>query len=128
MKKKIFKLSLGVFFIFGFCTVTSIRAEEVLIPQVSVVRANYQDNGGSLFSAANVPATCLAVHDQWGKGVWTAQEKESIWGGVEYQAVFVSNCILEEHEDYIVVQGCPELVIQDSLKPLQEGEKVKVIR
>ena len=64
MKKKILKLSLGVFFIFGFCTVTSIRAEEVLVPQVSVVKANYQDD---MFSEANLPASCLRIDEQWGK-------------------------------------------------------------
>ena len=54
-------------------------------------------------------------------------EKESIWGGVEYQALFLSDCIREEHEDYIVVEGCPSLVVRDFLKPLQNGEKVRVI-
>ncbi|HJD40075.1 MAG TPA: hypothetical protein H9913_08590 [Candidatus Blautia stercoripullorum] len=124
MKKKILKLSLGIFFTFGFCTVTSIRAEEVLVPQVSVVRANYQDG---MFSVANLPASCLRTDEQWGKGVWVAQEYESIWGGTEYRTMFLSDCILEEHKDYIVVKDCPTFVIQDSLKPLQEGEKVKVI-
>lgn len=124
MKKKILKLSLGIFFTFGFCTVTSIRAEEVLVPQVSVVRANYQDE---MFSVANLPASCLRTDEQWGKGVWVAQEYESIWGGTEYRTMFLSDCILEEHKDYIVVKDCPTFVIQDSLKPLQEGEKVKVI-
>ena len=124
MKKKILKLSLGVFFIFGFCTVTSIRAEKVLVPQVSVVKANYQDD---MFSVANLPASCLRTDEQWGKGVWVVQEKESIWGGTEYQTMFLSDCILEEHEDYIVVKDCSRLVVQDSLKPLQDGEKVRVI-
>ena len=124
MKKKILKLSLGIFFTFGFCTVTSIRAEEVLVPQVSVVRANYQDG---MFSVANLPASCLRTDEQWGKGVWVAQEYESIWGGTEYRTMFLSDCILEEHKDYIVVKDCPSLVVQDSLKPLQEGEKVRLI-
>ena len=124
MKKKILKISLGIFFAFGFCTVTSIRAEEVLVPQVSLVRANYQDE---MFSVANLPASCLWTDEQRGKGVWEVLEKESIWGGTEYQAVFVSDCILEEHKDYIVVKDCPSLVVQDSLKPLQEGEKVRLI-
>ena len=124
MKKKILKISLGIFFAFGFCTVTSIRVEVVLVPQVSVVRANYQDE---MFSAANLPASCLRTDEQWGKGVWVAQEYESIWGGTEYRTMFLSDCILEEHKDYIVVKDCPTFVIQDSLKPLQEGEKVKVI-
>ena len=124
MKKKILKISLGIFFAFGFCTVTSIRAEVVLVPQVSVVRANYQDE---MFSAANLPASCLRTDEQWGKGVWVAQEYESIWGGTEYRTMFLSDCILEEYKDYIVVKDCPTFVIQDSLKPLQEGEKVKVI-
>ena len=87
MKKKILKLSLGIFFTFGFCTVTSIRAEEVLVPQVSVVRANYQDG---MFSVANLPASCLRTDEQWGKGVWVAQEYESIWGGTEYRTMFLS--------------------------------------
>ena len=124
MKKKILKISLGIFFAFGFCTVTSIRAEEVLVPQVSLVRANYQDE---MFSVANLPASCLRTDEQWGKGVWVAQEYESIWGGTEYRTMFLSDCILEEYKDYIVVKDCPTFVIQDSLKPLQEGEKVKVI-
>ena len=124
MKKKILKISLGIFFAFGFCTVTSIRVEVVLVPQVSVVRANYQDE---MFSAANLPASCLRTDEQWGNGVWVAQEYESIWGGTEYRTMFLSDCILEEHKDYIVVKDCPTFVIQDSLKPLQEGEKVKVI-
>lgn len=124
MKKKILKLSLGIFFAFGFCTVTSIRAEEVLVPQVSVIRANYQDE---MFSVANLPTSCQQTDERWGKGVWEVLEKESIWGGTEYQAVFVSDCILEEHKDYIVVKDCPSLVVQDSLKPLQEGEKVRLI-
>ena len=124
MKKKILKLSLGIFFAFGFCTVTSIRAEEVLVPKVSVVRANYQDE---MFSVANLPASCLRTDEQWGKGVWAVQEKEGIWGGTEYLAMFVSDCILEEHEGYIAVKDCPSLVVQDSLKPLQEGEKVRLI-
>ncbi len=124
MKKKILKISLGIFFAFGFCTVTSIRVEVVLVPQVSVVRANYQDE---MFSAANLPASCLRTDEQWGKGVWVAQEYESIWGGTEYRTMFLSDCILEEYKDYIVVKDCPTFVIQDSLKPLQEGEKVKVI-
>ena len=124
MKKKILKISLGIFFAFGFCTVTSICAEEVLVPQVSLVRANYQDE---MFSAANLPASCLRTDEQWGKGVWVAQEYESIWGGTEYRTMFLSDCILEEHKDYIVVKDCPTFVIQDSLKPLQEGEKVRVI-
>ena len=112
MKKKILKLSLGIFFTFGFCTVTSIRAEEVLVPQVSVVRANYQDG---MFSVANLPASCLRTDEQWGKGVWVAQEYESIWGGTEYRTMFLSDCILEEHKDYIMVKDCPTFVIQDSL-------------
>lgn len=124
MKIKILKLSLGIFSVFGFCTVTSIRVEEVLVPQVSVVQANYQDN---MLSAANVPASCLRTDEQWGKGVWVVQEKESIWGSTEYQAMFLSDCILEEHEDYILVKDCPRLVIQDSMKPLQSGEKVRLI-
>ena len=124
MKEKILKFSLGIFFAFGFCTVTSIRTEEVLVPQVSVVRANYQDE---IRGVANLPASCLRTDEQWGKGVWAVQEKESIWGGTEYQAIFLSDCILEEHEDYILVEGCPSLVVQDSLKPLQSGEKVRVI-
>lgn len=124
MKIKILKLSLGIFFVFGFCTVTSIRVEEVLVPQVSVVQANYQDN---MLSAANVPASCLRTDEQWGKGVWVVQEKESIWGSTEYQAMFLSDSILEEHEDYILVKDCPRLVIQDSMKPLQSGEKVRLI-
>ena len=94
------------------------------MPQVSLVRANYQDD---MFSVANLPASCLRTDEQWGKGVWAVQEKESIWGGTEYRAMFLSDCILEEHEDYIVVKNCPSYVIQDSLKPLQEGEKVRVI-
>ena len=124
MKKKILKLSLGISFAFGFCTVTSIHVEEVLVPQVSLVRANYQDE---MFSVANLPASCLQTDERWGKGVWAVQEKESIWGGTEYRAMFVSDCILEEHENYIVVKNCPTFVIQDSLKPLLEGEKVRVI-
>ena len=124
MKKKILKLSLGIFFTFGFCTVSSIRAEEVLVPQVSVVQANYQNE---MLGVANLPASCLRTDGQWGKGVWVAQEYESIWGGTEYRTMFLSDCILEEHKDYIVVKDCPTFVIQDSLKPLQEGEKVKVI-
>ena len=124
MKTKILKFSLGIFFTFGFCTVTSIRAEEVLVPQVSVVQANYQNE---MLGVANLPASCLRTDGQWGKGVWVVQEKESIWGGTEYQAMFLSDCILEEHEEYIVVGGCPSLVVQDSLKPLQSGEKVRVI-
>ena len=124
MKTKILKFSLGIFFTFGFCTVTSIRAEEVLVPQVSVVQANYQNE---MLGVANLPASCLRTDEQWGKGVWVAQEYESIWGGTEYRTMFLSDCILEEHKDYIVVKDCPTFVIQDSLKPLQEGEKVKVI-
>lgn len=125
MKKKILMLSLWVFFGFGFCTVTSIRAEEILVPQVSLVRANYQDE---MFSVANLPAGCLRTDEQLGKGVWAVQEKESIWGGIEYRAMFLSDCILEEYEDYIVVKDCPSYVIQDYLKPLQEGEKVRLIK
>ena len=125
MKKKILKLSLVIFFAFGFCTVTSIRSEEILVPQVSVIRANYQDE---MLGVANLPASCLQTDEQWGKGIWVVREKESIWGGTEYQATFLSDCILEEHEDYILVEGCPSLVIQDSLKPLQSGEKVRVIK
>ena len=34
----------------------------------------------------------------------------------------------EEYEDYIVVKDCPSYVIQDYLKPLQEGEKVRLIK
>ena len=34
---------------------------------------------------------------------------------------------MEEYKDYIVVKDCPSLVVQDSLKPLQEGEKVRLI-
>ena len=75
MKKKILKISLGIFFAFGFCTVTSIRAEEILVPQVSVVRANYQDE---MFSVANLPASCLWTDEQRGKGVWVVLDKESI--------------------------------------------------
>ena len=124
MKQKVLNLSLFVFFIFGFCTVTSFWAEEVLIPQVSVVQANYQDD---LLLVANIPSSCLRTDEQWGKGIWVVQEKESIWGGVEYQTLFFSDCIREEHEDYIVVEGCPSLVVRDFLKPLQNGEKVRVI-
>ena len=64
-EEKNIKISLGIFFAFGFCTVTSIRAEEVLVPQVSLVRANYQDE---MFSVANLPASCLRTDEQWGKG------------------------------------------------------------
>lgn len=124
MKKKILKLSLVFLFAAGLCTATSIRVEEVLIPQVSVVKANYQDD---FMKTANVPSACLAVLEPFGKGVWSVSEYESIWGGIEYQAVFVPDCILEEHEDYLVIENCPSLVIQDTLKPLEEGEKVRLI-
>ncbi len=124
MKKRILKLSLGIFFAFGFCTVTSIRGEEVLVPQVSVVQANYHED---MFSKANLPVRCLQIDERWGSGVWIVQEEESIWGGKEYHAMFLSDCILEEHEDYIVVENCPPLVVLDTLKPLQEGEKVRIL-
>lgn len=124
MKRKILKLSLLVFFIFGFCTVTSMRVEEVLVPKVSVVHADYQDD---MFRLANVPTSCLSLDENWGKGIWVVKEEKTIWGVTEYQAIFLSDCIVEEHEDYVVVKDCPKMIVQDSLKPLRNGEKVRLI-
>lgn len=128
MKKKILMFSLIIFFFFGFCTITSIRTEELLIPQVSVIVPDYQDNT----MLAQVPISCLqtevnGLKGDDGKGIWSLQEYEDIWGNTEYQAVFVSNCILEEHETYVVVKDCPKLIIEDSLRPLQDKEKVRLI-
>ena len=130
MKKRILKLSLTVLFLFGFCTVTSMHAEELLVPQVSVVAPRYRDDRKTL---ADVPISCLrteanGTEDKREKGIWAVQEYENMWGEIEYQVVFLTNCIMEEHDDYMVVQYCPKYVVQDALRPLQDGEKVRMIK
>ena len=70
---------------------------------------------------------CCTCENQATTGKRHAQEYESIWDETEYQALFLTDGILEENEDYIFVKDCPKLVIQDFLKPLQDGEKVRLI-
>lgn len=125
MKKRVLQIGIGFLFFFLFCTVTSLRVEQMIIPEVTVTRPVLKEE--TMGMTANVPTACMFVNEAGERGVWMIQSRDNIWGERTYYAEFLSDCILEVQETYMEISGPPEYAAVDMLQPLKNGQQVRVV-
>ena len=121
MKRKVFMISFGCTMFLLFCTVTSFRIEELLIPEVTMTTpAPLRDFPGRY----RIPADYISVNEKGEEGIWSIQEETNIWGEKEYRVTFTERCVVEKTENGVII-NIGNKIVEDALRPLKDGQVVK---
>lgn len=114
-------ISFGCAMFLLFCTVTSFRIEELLIPEVTMATpAPLRDFPGRY----RIPEEYISVNEEGEEGIWSIQEETNIWGDKEYRVTFTERCVVDKTENGIII-NIGNKIVEDALRPLKDGQVVK---